>query len=54
VTDRISLRPASDERATPPHVVRVNGPLVEVGGLAEVAVAEIIEVGSEGLAAEVI
>jgi V/A-type H+/Na+-transporting ATPase subunit A len=54
VTDRISLRPTSDERATPPHVVRVNGPLVEVRGLAEVAVAEIIEVGSEGLAAEVI
>ena len=36
------------------RVVRVNGPLVEVEGLARVAVADVIEVGGAGLAAEVV
>ncbi len=36
------------------QVVRVNGPLVEVEGLAQVAVADVIEVGGAGLAAEVV
>ena len=42
------------ERPAPAEVVRVNGPLVEVEGLAPVAVADVIEVGAEGLAAEVV
>jgi len=36
------------------RVVRVNGPLVEVAGLSRVAVADVIEVGGAGLAAEVV
>jgi len=36
------------------RVVRVNGPLVEVEGLARVAVADVIEVGDAALAAEVV
>jgi V/A-type H+/Na+-transporting ATPase subunit A len=36
------------------RVVRVNGPLVEAEGLSNVAVADVIEVGRAGLAAEVV
>ena len=36
------------------RVVRVNGPLVEVEGLDEVAVADVVEVGDAALAAEVV
>jgi len=36
------------------RLVRVNGPLVEVEGLAGVAVADVLEVGDAGLAAEVV
>jgi V/A-type H+/Na+-transporting ATPase subunit A len=36
------------------RVVRVNGPLVELEGLAKVAVADVVEVGDAGLAAEVV
>jgi V/A-type H+-transporting ATPase subunit A len=38
----------------PGHVVRVNGPLVEAEGLAEVAVADVVVLGTAGLAAEVV
>jgi len=36
------------------RVVRVNGPLVEMEGLDEVAVADVVEIGRAGLAAEVV
>ena len=39
---------------TPGRVVRVNGPLIEAEGLDHVAVADVIEVGESGLAAEVV
>jgi V/A-type H+-transporting ATPase subunit A len=37
-----------------PHVVRVNGPLVEVDGLAGAAMAELVELGRQRLPAEVV
>jgi V/A-type H+/Na+-transporting ATPase subunit A len=50
VTDATSGSTRSDRG----RVVRVNGPLVEVEGLAAVAVADVIEIGRAGLAAEVL
>ncbi len=36
------------------HLTRVNGPLVEIRGLAAVAMFEVVRVGKAGLAAEVV
>src|SRR5581483_11549912 len=44
----------STRAPAPGHVVRVNGPLVEAEGLAEVAVADVVVLGTAGLAAEVV
>jgi len=49
--------PAIDDRARAGRVgriVRVNGPLVEIEGLDQVAVSDVVEVGEAGLAAEVV
>lgn len=46
--------PAASRASAAGRVVRVSGPLVEVEGLAPVAVADVIEVGDAGLAAEVV
>ena len=43
-----------DEQTGSARVVRVNGPLVEVEGLDQVAVLDVVEVGHAGLAAEVV
>jgi V/A-type H+-transporting ATPase subunit A len=41
-------------RRLPGHVVRVNGPLVEVVGLSDVAMSEVVALGELGLAGEVV
>jgi V/A-type H+-transporting ATPase subunit A len=44
----------ADDRPGPGRVVRVNGPLVEIEGLDQVAVLDVVEVGHNSLAAEVV
>ena len=44
----------SDAGATGGRVLRVNGPLVEVAGLAGVAMAEVVEIGPDRLPGEVV
>lgn len=43
-----------DRRLTPAHLVRVNGPLLEVEGLAGVAMSELVSLGESGIAGEVV
>ncbi len=54
----MSLPPGSTtgtlEHGSQGRVVRVNGPLVEVEGLDEVAVQDVVEIGHKALAAEVV
>jgi len=45
---------AAEGQPSPGRVVRVNGPLVEVEGLDQVAVLDVVEVGPHRLAAEVV
>lgn len=43
-----------DRRLTPARLVRVNGPLLEVEGLAGVAMSELVSLGESGIAGEVV
>ncbi|MGP8007831.1 MAG: V-type ATP synthase subunit A [Acidimicrobiales bacterium] len=54
MTDQTQLPLPAEERIGSGQVVRVNGPLVEVDGLDQVAVLDVVEVGHAGLAAEVV
>ncbi len=54
MTIRITQALTEDEQAGSGRVVRVNGPLVEMDGLDQVAVLDVVEVGHAGLAAEVV
>ncbi|HEX6198146.1 MAG TPA: V-type ATP synthase subunit A [Jiangellaceae bacterium] len=45
---------ALEERAGGGRVTRVNGPLVEVAGLAGAAMSEVVEIGLDGIPAEVV
>ena len=54
MTDQAQQPPPVEKRTGSGQVVRVNGPLVEVEGLDQVAVLDVVEVGHAGLAAEVV
>jgi V/A-type H+-transporting ATPase subunit A len=54
LTDQAQQPPPVEKRTGSGQVVRVNGPLVEVEGLDQVAVLDVVEVGHAGLAAEVV
>ena len=45
---------AVDRRMTPPRLVRVNGPLLEVEGLEGVAMSELVALGRAGIPGEVV
>jgi len=54
VSDPTTRTAMMDGRPGTGRVVRVNGPLVEIEGLDQVAVLDVVEVGHDGLAAEVV
>ena len=54
MTSRTKAVSTDDDQPGPGRLVRVNGPLVEVEGLDQVAVRDVIEVGQGGLSAEVV